>query len=398
MQVYGGSGAADTAVSTTGLDVWLYSKPFGEDVAGGGVYYLSSCSPGRITRLALADVRGHGTQVAEIANRLLGLMQRHIDHIDQGRLVTSVNQEFVSVGDASTFATGIIATYFIPTGALTLTNAGHPAPLRYDFQTGEWRSIETPPVERTLATPEILESQVRQIADVQTRPPRAATTSRAARRLATRSAEAFADLVRSDGLLELLATSTPYTRLGALNIGNRPVKRAGTGQPGLESLRAIPWVLCWTQTRYLAHAWLGVGTAWQAVREAPGERARLLRACRRDPFLRSYLRQLRFTLAKTAPAIWSEYTRDAPPNVRSTLRRLEEERRDALDFAVQLTGGQLLEDRRWLSESIHYRAPMINPLNLMQVALLDRSRLNRTEELLFRETVTGIAAGMLTTG
>ena len=147
LQVWGGNGPADTAVSTTGLDVWLYSKPYGEAPSGGDVYYLSSCSSGRITRLALADVRGHGSLVAEIAGRLRGLMQRHIDHIDQDRLVRSVNQEFVSVGDVSTFATGIIATYFIPTGTLTVTNAGHPPPLRYDLQTGDWRTVETPPVE-----------------------------------------------------------------------------------------------------------------------------------------------------------------------------------------------------------------------------------------------------------
>ena len=149
LQVWGGNGAANTTVSTAGLDVWLYSKPFGDDSSGGDVYYLSSCSSGRITRCALVDVCGHGRPVAELATRLRKLMQRHIDHIDQDRLVRSVNREFVSLGDARTFATGIIATFFIPTSALTLTNAGPPPPLRYDIQEGMWRNIETPQVEAT---------------------------------------------------------------------------------------------------------------------------------------------------------------------------------------------------------------------------------------------------------
>ena len=253
-------------------------------------------------------------------------------------------------------------------------------------------------VERTLATPAILRSQVMQIADIQARPPRFTAASRAARHLAAHSGRAFASLVGSRGLLELLEAATPYTRLGALNIGSRPVKRAGGGPGGLESLRAIPWVLCWTQTRYLAHAWIGVGTAWRDVRNDPERRRQLLRACQRDPFLRGYLRLLRFTLAKTAPDIWREYVRALAGGAGPTVRRLEREWQDARDLALQLTDGTLLDERRWLAESIHYRATMIHPLNLIQIEILTHPRLTRAQELLFRETVTGIAAGMLTTG
>ena len=142
MQVWGGTGVADTAVSTTGLDVWLYSKPYGNLDEGGDVYYLSSCSSGRITRLLLADVCGHGESVLELARSLRALMGRHINHINQSSLVRSINKEFVSMGDASTFATGLIATFFVPTATLTLTNAGHPSPLLLSARRGEWRAVE----------------------------------------------------------------------------------------------------------------------------------------------------------------------------------------------------------------------------------------------------------------
>ena len=255
-------------------------------------------------------------------------------------------------------------------------------------------------IERTLATPEILRSQVAQIAAVQAAPPRFTAASRAAQDLATRSGQAYAELVGSPDFLALLRHATPYARLGALNIGSRPSKRiTGDTPAGLEQLRAIPWVLCWTQTRYLLHAWMGVGTAWRAVRADPDARRRLLRALRRDPLLRSYLRLLRFTLTKTAPLIWRRYVTTlggAPP---ALVKRLEQEWEDARDLAAQLTPGEtLLVDRPWLAESIHYRAPMIHPLNLIQMEVLTRQRLSEAEELLFRETVTGIAAGMLTTG
>ena len=142
MQVWGGSGVAETSVSTTGLDLWLYSRPFADSHEGGDVYYLSSCSSGRITRLVLADVRGHGAGVVELANSLRGVMRRHINHVNQTTLVRSINDEFVAVGDPSTFATGLIATFFVPTSTLALTNAGHPPPLLFSARDRAWRHLE----------------------------------------------------------------------------------------------------------------------------------------------------------------------------------------------------------------------------------------------------------------
>ena len=145
MQVWGGNSVADTAVSTTGLDVWLYSKPYGTGHEGGDVYYLSSCSSGRITRLVLADVRGHGEAVVELATSLRGLMRRHINHVNQKTLVQSINREFAAVGDESTFATGVIMTFFLPTSRVTITNAGHPTPLLFDGRRRQWRALEQAP-------------------------------------------------------------------------------------------------------------------------------------------------------------------------------------------------------------------------------------------------------------
>ena len=255
-------------------------------------------------------------------------------------------------------------------------------------------------VERTLATPEILRSQVLQISEVQAAPPRFRRASPAVQDLAQRSQAAYVELVGSAQFRELLRAATPYTRLGALNIGSRPVTRkSGATRVGLEQLRAIPWVLCWTQTRYLLHAWIGIGTAWRQVRADPTARASLLTAIRRDPLLRSYLRLLSFTLAKTEPAIWREYVRSLVGTTPPLVARLEQEWSDAVDLATQIsTDGDLLSSKRWLRESIFYRAPMIHPLNLIQIDVLSHRRLSAAQELLFRETVTGIAAGMLTTG
>jgi len=252
-------------------------------------------------------------------------------------------------------------------------------------------------VERTLATPEILRSLVEKVAEVQDDPPDYREVGELARELARRSEEAFARQVKADPFRRLLEHATPYARLSSLTIGSRPASR---GDGGLEELRAIPWVLCWTQTRLLLHAWLGAGEAWRALREEPEIERRLAAARDADPLFRSYARLLSFTMAKTEPGVWRRYRQtlaDGAPI--ALIEALERDYEAAFDLACRALGaGTLLPERPWLEESIHYRAPMIHPLNLLQIELLAKPVWSEAETRLFRETVTGIAAGMLTTG
>jgi len=87
MEVWGGSQLTTRRVEMGGLDAWVYSKPFGEAQRGGDVYYASSCATGRITRLLLADVAGHGNTVASTAANLRTLMRRFVNRWDQAEFV-----------------------------------------------------------------------------------------------------------------------------------------------------------------------------------------------------------------------------------------------------------------------------------------------------------------------
>ncbi len=60
-------------------------------------------------------------------------------------------------------------------------------------------------------------------------------------------------------LLFHLSSPLPRSELGGLNIGSRPAKRKAGG--GVETLRAIPWIFAWTQTRMHVPVWLGIGEA-----------------------------------------------------------------------------------------------------------------------------------------
>ncbi|HZW07156.1 MAG TPA: PP2C family protein-serine/threonine phosphatase, partial [Phycisphaerales bacterium] len=139
MEVWGGFGVSDNGVVMPGLDVWVFSIPYQGAEAGGDVHYVSSCGTGRISRLLVADVSGHGTSVAAIARELRDLMRRYVNYIDQRAFVERLNGAFVELTKSGLFATAAVATFFAPTRTLTVTNAGHPRPLLYSAARGAWR-------------------------------------------------------------------------------------------------------------------------------------------------------------------------------------------------------------------------------------------------------------------
>lgn len=142
MEVWGGNQPVDSGVSMAGLDAWVYSRPYGNAEAGGDVYYVSSCATGRVTRLLLADVSGHGQPVADIAKGLRGLMRRYVNYLDQALFVREMNQQFIDASHGGIFATAIMTTFFAPTNDLTLCNAGHPPPFLYRADTRQWSLFE----------------------------------------------------------------------------------------------------------------------------------------------------------------------------------------------------------------------------------------------------------------
>jgi sigma-B regulation protein RsbU (phosphoserine phosphatase) len=138
MEVWGGAEPIARQVRMQGLDAWVYSRPFRQADSGGDVYYASSCATGRISRLLLADVSGHGSAVAGIAATLRGLMRRFVNFIDQTQFVRAMNAAFVTATPDGVFATAVVCTFFAPTNRLTVCNAGHPQPLWYRAAERRW--------------------------------------------------------------------------------------------------------------------------------------------------------------------------------------------------------------------------------------------------------------------
>ncbi|QEG38131.1 Phosphoserine phosphatase RsbU [Roseimaritima ulvae] len=143
MEVWGGNRPIDRNIETPGLHVWAFCKPHGKSLSGGDVYYLSSCASGRITRLLLADVSGHGEVVSAVATGLRDLMRRNINHIRQTKFVRAMNEQFSQLSTRGEFATAVVSTFFSPTMKLNVCNAGHPPSLLYRQQQQTWQELTT---------------------------------------------------------------------------------------------------------------------------------------------------------------------------------------------------------------------------------------------------------------
>lgn len=221
-------------------------------------------------------------------------------------------------------------------------------------------------------------------------------------RLAADGLAAYRAVVRENPqFVEYFREATPEQELGRLPLGSRPAKRR---EGGVESLRAIPWIFAWTQTRLMLPAWLGWENALLNAIER-GEGALLGRMRKEWPFFTTRIDMLEMVLAKADLEIAQLYDERL---VQSELRPLGAHLRDLLSQSVRvvlgLTGqSQLLGQAAGTRESIGVRNTYLDPLHLLQAELLARSRRCQGDacgglEQALLVTVAGVAAGLRNTG
>ena len=220
--------------------------------------------------------------------------------------------------------------------------------------------------------------------------------------LAADGVSAYRAVVRENPqFVEYFRQSTPEQELGRLPLGSRPAKRRAGG---IESLRAIPWIFGWTQTRLMLPAWLG----WEAALSKALERGEgeLLGQMREQwPFFRTRIDMLEMVLAKADADIARLYDERL---VQRDLLPLGAHLRDLLSQActvvLGLTGqSQLLAHSPDTLEFIRLRNTYLDPLHLLQAELLARSRQQEAAqdsplEQALLVSVAGIAAGLRNTG
>ena len=226
--------------------------------------------------------------------------------------------------------------------------------------------------------------------------------------LAATARDTYRALVwQEPGFEDYFRAATPIGELSGMGLGSRPAARP-TSQSTLDSLRAIPWVFAWAQSRANLPGWYGTGTALAEYRRAHRSGGlRRLRALYRDwPFFASVLDNTEMILAKADMPIAERYASLAGEVGRPIWRRIREEYALSVEQILELTGrSRLLDDMPVLQRSIELRNPYVDSLSEMQVLLLGRLRSlpaddpQRDELLrLVHLTVSGVAAGLQSTG
>ena len=199
--------------------------------------------------------------------------------------------------------------------------------------------------------------------------------------------------------VEYFRQATPEPELASLPLGSRPARRRTGG--GIETLRAIPWIFAWSQSRLVLPAWLGAGSALQAaVKNGQLDQLREMRD--QWPFFASRLSMLDMVYAKSDLVINSLYDETL---VQDNLKTLGSDLRQQLSTDIQSLMGilnveTLMASDPWGLESIGLRNVYTAPLNLVQIELLRRVRDSESESVqrALMVSIAGVAAGMRNTG
>lgn len=210
-------------------------------------------------------------------------------------------------------------------------------------------------------------------------------------------------IVNNPDVLTYFEEATPVEELEHARIGSRPARRSKTR--GLADLRAIPWVFGWMQSRHVLPGWFGVGYALEQFAVGDAERERLLQTmAKKFAFFSDLIGNVEIGMAKADLTIAHRYA--ALVNDKGVRERvfgmMVEEFERTRRMILRLTGQkELLSGNPVLARSIRLRNPYVDPLSLIQFALLRRKQAGEESEDLnyaLAATINGIAAGLRNTG
>ncbi len=204
-------------------------------------------------------------------------------------------------------------------------------------------------------------------------------------------------------VLSYFEQATPFTELEHVRLGSRPARRGQ--RTGLDDLRAIPWVFGWMQSRHVLPAWFGVGFALERFMRRGIEQEQAIQTMLKEfPLFKDLIQNVELGLAKAdmsiarlyAGLVGDESLRDR------VFGMIVEEFERTKSVLLRLTGQtSLLENNPMLARSIRLRNPYVDPMSLIQVALLHRKRDgedNADLDFALAATINGIAAGLRNTG
>jgi phosphoenolpyruvate carboxylase len=222
--------------------------------------------------------------------------------------------------------------------------------------------------------------------------------------IAAAGQQAYRNLVyETPGFIQFWQEATPIDEIRRLHIGSRPAARSTIG--AVEQIRVIPWVFSWMQSRFNLPGWYSLGSGLSAFTD----QAILREMYSGWPFFKTLLDNSEASLLKADMEIAALYVdlvtnKDLAARIFGTIREEYERTRQAV---LSISGHQsLMELEPATQNAVQLRDPYIDPLNYIQVEMLNRLRHQpdpdgpdasalRTVIVL---TINGIAAGLKNTG
>jgi phosphoenolpyruvate carboxylase len=222
--------------------------------------------------------------------------------------------------------------------------------------------------------------------------------------LADRAQRAYTELVHeTPGFVDYFLQSTPVSEIGSMNVGSRPTSRKPTSS--ISDLRAIPWVMAWSQSRVMLPGWYGTGSAVESwIADGDGRVEVLRDLYQRWPFFQTVLSNMAQVLAKTDLGLAARYAELVEDEAlrRRVFDKLSAEHQRSINAHKLITGqDNLLADNPALARSVFNRFPYLEPLNHLQVELLRRYRSGDDDELVQRGillTMNGLASALRNSG
>jgi phosphoenolpyruvate carboxylase len=225
--------------------------------------------------------------------------------------------------------------------------------------------------------------------------------------LASISRETYEAMVkRNKDFIPFYLQFTPLDLIERATIGSRPSRRTKDNVSSISALRAIPWIFSFTQTRLIFPGYFGLGTALKAFDEA-GDFGKLQELYRSLPYFETMISNIQMVMLKADMNIAELYLDLLEDGNREIFTRIREEFELTREYIIRLSQtDDLLGIAPDIRNSIRRRNPYLDPLSILQVALLKEWRKNgRPEDMgpmslqrLLLQTVNGIAAGLKNTG
>ena len=226
--------------------------------------------------------------------------------------------------------------------------------------------------------------------------------------LAAIGEESYRDFTdRTPGVIDYFYESTPLNEIGYLNIGSRPSHRSKADRSKY-SVRAIPWVFAWAQSRQTLPAWFGLGTALERWWGGDAKKLETLQRMYKEwPFFRVLLSNCQMSLGKAEMAIAHQYSKLCSDKsmAEAIYQRIGAEHERGVRAVLAVTQSkELMADNPTLALSLARRNPYLDPINHIQVAALARTRsADQSEDNAawltpLLRSINALASGMRNTG